>query len=368
MSDTHQHCECGDPDHDHDTQGRLRKRPLQARALNWIQSAPRRVRFALTADLPKAVLYSKRAQDAPWHRPLENPEWRDLEHSKHMRDNDPVLGLHLFGGSWAIPWWIQKNHHVANLELNGRYLLMTLCEACSGASAFDPVLDGERLRFQPVGHYNGTIMTSDYQTGSYWSPFTGHCLSGKLKGRHLSRYPLTQCEWSEWKRLHPDTLVPWAEAKMREGHGSGHVPGAGEVTPGFVKSLVHPIDQRLPAPTMVLGIELGGLSRAYPMATLTRAGAVLYDRLGEHDIVILHLPETFHALAFDAVLDGRTIQLQPTDHGGFVDQATASRWSYDGECFEGRLKGKRLAFIDSWAEEWYGWAAYHPESEIYAAS
>lgn len=344
---------------------KLRKPSFLNRATNWLQSAPQWARFSLTAGLPKASLYSKRGRDAPWHIPLENPDWRDVARAEHMRDDDPVLGLHLFGGNWALPWWIQKNHHVANLELNGRFILVNLCEACSGASAFDPLLDSQRLRFHPVGHYNGTIMTSDYQTGSYWSPFTGLCLSGALKERQLSRFPVTQCTWGEWKSMHPDTLVPWAEQARREGHGANHSPGAGEIGPGFSKTLEHPLDERLPFTQMVLGVEGVGLSRAYPMANLTEAGAVLHDRLGDRDIVILHLPGTLHALAFLAELDGQPLRLQQAAEGGIVDQATGSRWSYDGECYDGQLSGKRLTFVSSWSEEWYGWAAYHPKTEVY---
>jgi len=346
-------------------QHKLRKPPFLKRASNWLQSAPRWVRFNLTAGLPKASLYSKRAQDAPWHIPLENPEWRDVAHSDHMRDDDPVLGLHLFGGSWALPWWIHKNHHVANLQLNGQFVLVNLCEACSGACAFDPVVDGQRLRFRPVGHYNGTILTSDYQTDSYWSPFTGRCLSGRLKGRQLSHYPLSQCNWGDWKQLHPDTLVPWAVAEMREGHGAGHVPGAGDIGPGFSRTLVHPLDHRLTLTEMVLGVKGAGAGRAYPMAALSRAGTVLHDRLGDRDIAILHLPGTNHALAFAAELDGQPLRLEQATDGGIVDQASGSRWSYNGECYQGELRGKQLTFIPSWAEEWYGWAAYHPETEVY---
>jgi len=332
---------------------------------NWCRSAPRQAHFALTAGLPKAKLHSKRTLDAPWHQPLEDPDWRDVAHSDHMRDDDPVLGLHLFGASWALPWWVHKNHHVGNLELCGRYVLVNLCEACSGASAFDPEIDGERLRFHPVGTFNGTILTSDYQTGSFWSPFTGRCLSGKLKGRQLARYPLSQCNWGDWKTLHPDTLVLWAAAEMREGHGAGHVPGAGDIGPGFGKTLEHPLDHRLTLTEMVLGVEAGGVSRAYPMAALSRAGSVLHDRLGDREIAILHLPGTNHALAFAAELDGRPLRLEQGAGGGIVDQASGSRWSYDGECYQGQLRGKRLTFVPSWAEEWYGWAAYHPETEVY---
>src|SRR5687768_18138169 len=77
-----------------------------------------------------------------WVRPLENPRWLGAGEATEMRSDDAVVGLEFEGGAWALPWWIMKNHHVANLELNGKPLLVTLCEVCSSAAAFDPVIEG----------------------------------------------------------------------------------------------------------------------------------------------------------------------------------------------------------------------------------
>src|SRR5262245_41442831 len=86
--------------------------------------------------------------------PLVDPRWVGAGDARHMRPDDPVLGLEFDGRAWALPWWIMKNHHVANLELAGRPLLVTLCEACSSGGAFDPVVDGRRLNFHLEGLYN----------------------------------------------------------------------------------------------------------------------------------------------------------------------------------------------------------------------
>ena len=52
-----------------------------------------------------------------FHDPLSDPTWLPSDGDSHMRPTDPVLGLAFAGGAWALPWWIIKNHHVANLML-----------------------------------------------------------------------------------------------------------------------------------------------------------------------------------------------------------------------------------------------------------
>jgi hypothetical protein len=50
-----------------------------------------------------------------WCQPLNQPVWSTT--AEHMNDDDPVLGIYGDQRAWALPWWIMKNHHVANLIL-----------------------------------------------------------------------------------------------------------------------------------------------------------------------------------------------------------------------------------------------------------
>ena len=61
-----------------------------------------------------------------FHTPLENPVWLSADQDGHMRPEDPVLGILLDRGAWAIPWWIIKNHHVANLMLERCPIMVVL--------------------------------------------------------------------------------------------------------------------------------------------------------------------------------------------------------------------------------------------------
>ncbi|MBI2311672.1 MAG: DUF3179 domain-containing protein [Betaproteobacteria bacterium] len=298
-----------------------------------------------------------------WCYPLADPRWVSAREALHMRPDDPVIGLEFDGGSWALPWWIMKNHHVANLVLNGRAALVALCEVCSSAAAFDPVIEGRRHTFRLEGLYNGTIMLKDYETGSLWSGVTGAAFEGAMEGRVMERLPALQSTWAEWMELRPDTLVPDGEGESREGHGAGHVPGSPMVGPDMRGMLQH-ADLRLPHYELVLGVLAGAAARCYPLAALAGAGRVLNDTLGGEDIAVFWRPGTWMASAYRRQLDGRTLTFR-SEGESVVDEETGSRWEISGVAGSGPLQGRQLRYVHSGVEEFYIWAAFHPETEIY---
>src|SRR5262249_39816323 len=128
----------------------------------------------------------------PLFHPLDQPRWKPASDASHMRPDDPVIGYWNGKEAWALPWWILKNHHVANLELGGQPMVITLCEVCSSSSAFVPVVDGRRLHFRVTGIYDGTICISDDETHTSWRPFVGVGISGTYARRELERLRLDQ--------------------------------------------------------------------------------------------------------------------------------------------------------------------------------
>jgi uncharacterized protein DUF3179 len=316
-------------------------------------------------ELPQARLYPAELQAVSFHQPLNQPVWTDAY--GHLRDNDPVLGLYLGARAWALPWWIMKNHHVANLVFDGLPLLVTLCEMCSSAAAFRAEAEGRRLVFRPRGHYNGTIVLDETSTGSLWSPFTGVALTGRMRGTTLERLPLSQCLWSEWLAMHPTSRVLYGEQVLRQGHGKGFRPGSPGIGPSVLASLVRPIDARLPHNTLVLGVENGASARAYPLETLARIGPVLNDTLGGAELVARCRPGTLQALAFHRRVGDRVLVFGYSATRGVYDEQTGSVWNEMGEAVSGPLAGTQLAYLRSGIEEWYAFAAYNPGAEIFRA-
>jgi uncharacterized protein DUF3179 len=317
------------------------------------------------AELPHARLFGAEQLVHSFCQPLNDPVWTDAY--DHLRDDDPVLGLYLNRQARALPWWIMKNHHVANLALDDLPVLVTLCEMCSGASAFRAEVDGHRLTFRLRGTYNATILLDDASTGSLWSPFTGVALAGAMRGAALERLPLSQCLWSEWLAMHPTTQVLYAEQALREGHGSGFSPGSPGISPAFRATLARPLDERLPHNTLVLGVKNGARARAYPLEALARIGPVLNDSLGAAEIVVRCRPGTLQALAFHRRVGDRVLLFAHSGTGAVYDEQTGSVWNEMGEAVSGPLAGTRLVHLESGIEEWYAFAAYHPDTEIFEA-
>jgi hypothetical protein len=317
-------------------------------------------------ELPKAkVLADVLLEDHDWCQPLNIPTWRSSSEAAYMKPDDPVLGIYLKNKAWALPWWIMKNHHVANLTLENQPVLVTFCEMCSSAAAFDPILEGARFNFRYVGQYNGTILIADKEGNDFWVPFTGEALTGPYQGTSLKAFPLYQSTWAQWLEQHPESLVLYGTANLRQGHGSEFFPGCSRVGEGFLSTLLQPLDDRLPHNTLILGVSNADHYRAYPVSELDQAGSVLNDRLGESDIVIFHEPETLLGMTFSRQSGEQSLVFKQSDSGEITDTNTGSLWNMAGEAYEGPLKGKKLSFIRSLIEEWYIWAATHPETEIF---
>lgn len=298
--------------------------------------------------------------------PLDLPNWVRADAADQMRDDDFVLGISAGEQHYALPWWVMKNHHVANLRFPGLSMVVALCENCSSGAAFTPVVEGEVLSFRVAGMFNGTFFTEDSETGTYWAPFTGEAIHGRHLGTILEPLPLYQCYWAEWKQLHPETFVERGEGEPRDGHGAGTSPGSlTKIEKKMVK--VAPRDRRLRPNVLVLGVSVGGKSRAYPFDELHELPSALNDTIGGQPIVIFSRPQSLIGMAFSRELDGQVLNLEAAGTLKFRDLETGSEWNIEGKAVSGPLAGKRLKFVKSTVEEWYAFAAAAKEVDVFGS-
>jgi hypothetical protein len=311
------------------------------------------------------VRRTKRGKIPYYHYPLDVPHWVPADRDRHTRPDDAVLGLVVDETAYALPWWVMKNHHVANLVFQSTPIVVTLCEACASASAFVPLVNGTRHRFCVEGMYNTTPILSDFESRSLWAMFTGEALYGPLKGARLARWPLHQSRWREWRALYPRTRILNGRGESRRGHGFDCLDPESRVVPGFIARTQLHYDDRLPQSSLVLGVEPPSHAKAYPLDVLHRRGAVLEDRVGPMEIVILTQPGSWTSMAFERTLDGRPLHFAPAETFPVADVDTGTRWNVTGLGVAGPLAGRRLPFVPSGIEKWYAWLAYHPDTEIY---
>lgn len=125
-------------------------------------------------------------------------------------DLDPdelVIGLDLREAR-AYPFSILVWHEIVNDVIDDRPVLVTYCPLCGTGIVFDRVLDGEPVEFGVSGKlYNSDLVMYDRKTDSYWQQLTGEAIIGEMVPRRLGMIPSNVMPWSQWRSLHPDTLV-----------------------------------------------------------------------------------------------------------------------------------------------------------------
>ena len=227
---------------------------------------------------------------------------------------------------------------------------------------------GRALVLDNAGVVAGNEVFKDRETGSRWQQSSLEAISGPLQGARLQLYPFLLTNWEEWRRLHPDTLVlkplpGYADRiaeknkMIREGlSGLGAAPN--DVT-------YH--DDRLKPKTMVLGLDVEGASKAFPLDALRRA-RVVNDVLGGKPVVVVHQPKSDTTTAFVARAKDRTLSFEAAnaEASTLVDRETGSRWDAYGACTSGPLKGSTLEALVLEPEYWFAWSEFHRSTAIYA--
>src|SRR5262245_23626456 len=125
-------------------------------------------------------------------------------------------------------------------------------------------------------------------------------------------------------------------------------------------------DDRLPPKTMVLGLDVGGTEKAFPLEAL-RQVRVINDTIGGKAVVIVHQPKSDTTTAFLAEARGQTLTFSAAnaETTTLVDKETSSRWSPYGDCVSGRLKGATLQMLVLEPEYWFAWSEFHRGTGIY---
>ena len=202
--------------------------------------------------------------------------------------------------------------------------------------------------------------------GSLWSALSGVCFDGAKKGQRLTRIPSMVTDWGYWLMLHPEStaydlfdgekykVTPLPKAMSKE-----------------AKQTMGEVDPRLKPTANVLGVEIDGRTKAFP---IDRAGqrACFNDSLADREIAVFWYEPTRTAVAFSRDLDGRTLtfyadSISP-ETAPIKDRETGTRWTLAGRGVDGPLRGKELRWVSGVQCRWYAWAAEYPKTQLHDPS
>jgi hypothetical protein len=246
-----------------------------------------------------------------------------------LRDGDRVLGVALEGIARAYPVRILNWHEVVNDRFAGRAIAVTYCPLCGTGMAFEAGGAAGASDFGVSGLlYNSDVLLYDRQTQSLWSQILQTAISGPRKGSKLVAVPLTHTTWADWRRRHPATQVLSTDTGYTRDYGRDPYAGYDRVQ-NLMFEVQHR-DDRFALKEWVLGVTLGGRTKAYPFSVLARrvdARGELLDHIGGKRVRLRYDATHGTAEAFDA---------------------------------EGRPLPGVMAF-------WFAWVAFFPDTEVLRA-
>jgi hypothetical protein len=123
---------------------------------------------------------------------------------------------------------------------------------------------------------------------------------------------------------------------------------------------------------LVLGVTIGGESRAYPLNALNAAPRrkAVNDTLGGQAIVATWCDACHSGIVYERVVEGRTLTLAASgqlwmDSMVLYDRETRTFWSQlGGEAKDGPLKGTQLHKVPSIVTDWESWRRLYPKSTV----
>ncbi len=312
--------------------------------------------------------------------PIDNPKFVSVEDaSSWLKPQEPVIHVEVGKNVRAYPLQILIWHEIVNDTVGGTPVAVTFCPLCNTAIAFDRRVGGRTLDFGTTGNLrNSDLVMWDRQSESWWQQVTGEAIVGELTGRRLTMLPATVVSWEQFEQQFPQGRVLSQETGHRRSYGANPYAGYDNADePPFL--FEGELDGRLPPKERVVTVSLDGEDAAYPFSLLVKE-QVISDRVGRTPVVVFYEPGTASALDASTIADSRDVGAtgvyRPQIDGrrltfswrnyGFMDAETGSHWTVLGRAKSGPLAGKQLQPIVHGNHFWFAWAAFKPDTRIYA--
>ncbi|MHA2433620.1 MAG: DUF3179 domain-containing (seleno)protein, partial [Candidatus Thorarchaeota archaeon] len=267
---------------------------------------------------------------------------------------DPVVGIVMNGESRAYPLSLLEWHGVVNDVISDVPIAVTYSFMSDSAAAYNRTVDGRILAFDVhKGVYRNNLPLRDDETRSIWSQLDGKAIKGPLTGTVLTRIPSVRTDWSNWKELHPSTLILEPPGDLEYGiHPYGDYYRNNEIL------FPHRFDDpSLDPKELVLGIDLNGSYSAYQVSRLSSERVVI-DAVDSMTIVIAYANGA--AFVYQAGDRSFTYLSDST-----MQDQNSNRWNMTTGISENGTQTVMTLQESSIVCYWFAWLNFHPETDLY---
>lgn len=313
--------------------------------------------------------------------PIDEPNFEPVGESSWLAEREPGAFVEVDGIAKFYPLSIMTRHEIVNDTFGDRPIAVTFCPLCNTALAFDPVVDGQRLRLGVSGllRKSDLVMWDDV-TQSLWQQITGEAIVGAMAGRRLTPVSTAIVSWGDFVENHPDGLVMSQDQGFGIPYGINPYVGYSGQSRPYGAFFDGDVDPRFPAMERVVGLNLSGNEKAYPFSLLAET-RVANDVVGGIPIVVFWgAPDTADALdagsirdsqgigtgiAFFATVDGQTLTFIALGADRWQDEQTGSTWNLLGKAVDGPLAGSQLEIAPHRNEFWFAWQGFFPDAPVW---
>jgi len=260
---------------------------------------------------------------------IDKPRFESAQSANEwLNKEDIVFALRYKDIQRAYPQRILNWHEIVNDTVAGDPILITFCPLCGSALAFERKVDGVITEFGVSGKlHNSDLVMYDRYEGSLWQQISGEGIVGPAAQRDevLIQVPISTTTWGEWKEKFPETEVLTRHSGGYSNKRYAQYPyGTYEEDDALYFGVEDEPDESLQIKTVVYGLELNGVKKAYTEEALKHEG-VIEDTLG-----------------------GTPITIARSESG----EITATNNETGEDIIPIRLF-------------WFAWAAFNPDTELY---
>ena len=206
----------------------------------------------------------------------------------------------------------------------------------------------------------------DEETGSWWQQVTGEAIQGPLKGQRLRPVYHDELTFALWKREKPQGRVLRPDEQLAQA-GKYYPANWEERMTKLPVTTSVALDKSLEPRTLVIGVTVNGVPKAYPLDALVKQSLII-DDVGGVPIFIVLGDDKRSVRAFERTVDDRKLEFFVKPGSGsliMVDAETGTEWDFTGKATSGALNGRQLKKISILNDYWFDWTTYNPRTSVY---
>ena len=287
---------------------------------------------------------------------LVNAEQIPVAEATYLTDRELVFGVSINGDSRAYPLRILDWHEMFNDVVGGVPVSLAYCTLCGSGILFDTRVPGRREPFVFGSSgllYRSNKLMYDTETESLWNQFTGRPVVGELTGSgiELKILPVVITSWKDWLAAHPDTTVLSLDTGFERDYRPGQPYGTYFASPELMFPAVVR-DRRLDPKDRIFVLRDGDNEMAWAISVFG-SGAILHDRVGSLDVVLIGNGETETVRAYES--GGRTFTAVEGDPARL--ESEGALWNVTEDALTGP-GGESLARLPGHVAYWFAWQSY----------